>query len=67
MARRDEETRRIRALGRDIYAFSATLVCEAVERLLEAKFSGAGAQPAGVVFDARAILSALTPDYLALS
>jgi uncharacterized protein YbjT (DUF2867 family) len=66
MARRDGETRRIRAGGRDIYAFSATLVCEAVERLLDGKFNGVGAQPAGAIFDARAILSALVPGYLTL-
>jgi hypothetical protein len=64
VATRDGHTRRIRARGRDIYAFSATLVCEVVERLLEGNFSGAGAQPPGAIFDAQAILSPLTPDYL---
>jgi hypothetical protein len=64
VAKRDGKVRRISAQGRDIYAFSATLVCEAVERLLEGKFLSAGAQPPGVIFDAQAILSALTPDYL---
>jgi Saccharopine dehydrogenase NADP binding domain len=67
VATRDGSTRRIIAQGRDIYAFSAILVCEAVERLFEDKFSGAGAgaQSAGMIFEAREFLSALTPDHLA--
>jgi hypothetical protein len=64
VATRNSDARRIVARGRDIYAFSATLVCEAAERLLEGKFSCAGARPPGAVFDAREILSALTPDHL---
>jgi hypothetical protein len=35
-----------------------------VERLLEGKFSGAGAQPPGVILNAQEVLSALTPDNL---
>ena len=61
----DGNVRRIIARGRDIYAFSATLVCEVVERLLEGKFSCAGAQPPGAVLNAGEVLSALTPDHLA--
>ncbi|GGH04305.1 hypothetical protein GCM10011586_20360 [Silvibacterium dinghuense] len=61
---RKAEVRRIVAQGRDIYAFSATLVCKAVERLLNGNISGAGAQPPGVVFNARELLSALSPEYL---
>jgi uncharacterized protein YbjT (DUF2867 family) len=64
VATRDNNARRIIARGRDIYAFSATLVCEAVERLLEGKFSSVGAQPPGAIFDAQEVLSALTPDHL---
>jgi short subunit dehydrogenase-like uncharacterized protein len=64
VARRDGVARRIRAQGRDIYAFSAPLVCEAVGRLLEGKFSSAGARPPGAMFDAKEILSALAPDHL---
>jgi len=66
VATRDSNARRIIARGRDIYAFSATLVCEGAERLLEGKFSSAGAQPPGAILDAREVLSALTPDHLAL-
>ena len=64
MATRDNKARRVIARGRDIYAFSAGLVCEAVERLLEGKFNGAGAQPPGAIFNAQEILSALAPDHL---
>jgi NAD(P)-dependent dehydrogenase (short-subunit alcohol dehydrogenase family) len=64
VATRDGNARRIIARGRDIYAFSATLVCEAAERLLEGEFSGAGAQPPGTILNAQAVLSALTPDHL---
>jgi NAD(P)-dependent dehydrogenase (short-subunit alcohol dehydrogenase family) len=64
---RNGEARRIAARGRDIYAFSATLICKAVERLLDGRFSGAGAHPAGVAFNALDLLSALSPDYLMVS
>lgn len=64
VARRDGESRRITARGRDIYAFSAPLVCEVTSRLLEGKFSSVGAQPPGAIFDAQEVLSALTPDHL---
>lgn len=57
-------TRRIIAQGRDIYAFSAILACEAVGRLLDGKFSGAGAQPPGIIFEAQDFLSALVPNHL---
>jgi hypothetical protein len=64
VARRDGNTRRIRAQGRDIYAFSAPLVCEAAAHLLAGSFSRVGAQPPGAIFDAQEFLSALTPDPL---
>ena len=63
VATRDNNTRSVRARGRDIYAFSATLVCEVVQRLLEGKFSGPGARPPGSILNAQEI-SALTPDHL---
>lgn len=56
--------RRITAQGRDIYAFSAPLVCEAVVRLLDGRFHGTGAGPAGAIFDAGEILAALSPEHL---
>jgi short subunit dehydrogenase-like uncharacterized protein len=68
VVQRAGETRSITARGRDIYAFSAPLVCEAAERLLRGKFREAGAHAPGEIFDAREFLSALplerdTPQY----
>jgi hypothetical protein len=62
--KRDGKSRRITARGRDIYAFTAPLVCEAAACLIEGRFSSAGAQPPGAIFDAQKILSALTPNPL---
>ena len=64
LVRRGEESRRIIARGRDIYAFSAPLVCEVTERLLAGKFSDAGAHVPGAILDAKDVLAALTPDHL---
>jgi len=61
---RDGKSRRITARGRDIYAFTAPLVCEATARLLEGKFSNAGGQAPGAIFDADEFLSALAPEHL---
>lgn len=65
-ARRGGATRRITARGRDIYAFTAPLVCEAVERLVDGRFAGRGAMAPGAAFDAPALLEALAPAGLAL-
>ncbi len=62
--KRGNQTRRIVAQGRDIYAFSAPLVCEAVQRILGGKVHGAGAQAPGAILDARDFLSALAPHHL---
>ena len=64
VATRGSDTKRVTARGRDIYAFSAALVCEGVERLLKGDFSSAGAQPPGAIFNAHELLAALTPDHL---
>lgn len=64
IVRKDGATRRVTAQGRDIYAFTAPLVGEAVERLLRRGFRDAGAQAPGAVFDARDFLQALVPDNL---
>jgi NAD(P)-dependent dehydrogenase (short-subunit alcohol dehydrogenase family) len=61
---RDGKSRRITARGRDIYAFTAPLVCEATARLLECNSSSAGGQAPGAIFDAHEFLSALAPDHL---
>lgn len=64
VVRRGGTSRRITARGRDIYAFTAPLVCEVTARLLEGNFSRAGAQPPGAILDAQEVLSALTPEAL---
>jgi hypothetical protein len=61
---RVDQTRRVVARGRDIYAFSAPLVCEVAERLLEGKFSNAGAHAPGAILDAKDVLEALTRGHL---
>ena len=62
--RRSGASRRILAQGRDIYAVSAPLVCEAVERVLSGDIRDIGAQAPGAVFDAPGFLRALAPDHL---
>lgn len=64
MLRKGDRTRRISASGRDIYAFSAPLVGEAVERVLRGEFRDTGAQAPGAIFDARDFLQALVPNHL---
>jgi hypothetical protein len=63
MVTRGEERRRAIARGRDSYAVSAPLACEAVERLLRGDFRSVGAHAPGEVFDAKTVLAALGPDY----
>ena len=60
---RGKERRRAIARGRDGYAVTAPLACEAVERLLTGQFRSAGAHAPGEIFDAKAILASLGPDY----
>ena len=60
---RRNERRRVISCGRDAYAVTAPLTGEAVERLLKGQFSSAGAHAPGEIFDAKAILAALGPDY----
>ena len=54
------------AQGRDIYAFSAPLVCEAVARLLQPEFNRAGAYTPGHIFDAADLLNALRSEHFTL-
>jgi short subunit dehydrogenase-like uncharacterized protein len=54
-----EERRAVRAAGQDIYAITAPLAVEAVERLLSGRFTGTGALTAAQAFDARSVLDAL--------
>ena len=60
---RGNEGRRAIVRGRDSYAVIAPLACQAVERLLRGQFRCVGAHAPGGVFDAKAILAALGPDY----
>jgi hypothetical protein len=53
------EERRASAAGRDIYAISAPLSVEAVERILSGKTKGIGVASAGQIFDAEEFLESL--------
>ncbi|HUQ54724.1 saccharopine dehydrogenase NADP-binding domain-containing protein [Lentzea sp.] len=58
--RRGDEERRLTATGRDIYAVSAPLAVEAVERLLTGRFKVTGVASAGAMFDAADFLASLS-------
>jgi short subunit dehydrogenase-like uncharacterized protein len=63
IAAKDGSTRRARARGRDIYAVTAPLVCEATQRILDGETAqSSGAQAPGAIFDSRGYLRALTPE-----
>jgi hypothetical protein len=64
VARRGLEERRAVAKGQDIYAVSAPLVVEAVDRIIRDATIEPGAYAAGEVFDARSFLQALDPEHL---
>jgi hypothetical protein len=64
VARRGGQERRAVARGRDIYAVTAPIVVEAVERILGGRTRRTGASAAGELFDARDFLRALTPEHL---
>lgn len=53
------QRRRITATGRDIYAVTAPLAVEAVERILTGRIRRTGVASAGTMFDARDFLGAL--------
>jgi Saccharopine dehydrogenase NADP binding domain len=56
---RGEETRRLAVHGKDIYAVTAPIVVEAVERLLDGRHRRNGLGTAGEIFDAGDFLRAL--------
>jgi uncharacterized protein YbjT (DUF2867 family) len=64
MVRNGMETRRAIVRGRDIYAFTAPLVVEAVQRILIGAVEGVGVLAPGEMFDAPNFLRALTPEFL---
>ncbi|GAA1892658.1 hypothetical protein [Asanoa iriomotensis] len=59
--RRGAEERRRTAHGRDIYAVTAPLAVEAVQRILDGRTSTTGVASAGEMFDAPDFLRALAP------
>jgi short subunit dehydrogenase-like uncharacterized protein len=66
-ARREGDERRALAQGRDIYAVTAPLVCEAVQRVVEGPGQLRGALAPGEIFDAESFLQALSPEHLTFS
>jgi hypothetical protein len=63
IAVKDGKTRKIVAQGRDIYAFTAPLIGEAVLRILQGEVrKSCGANAPGAIFDARSFLRALAPE-----
>ena len=62
VVRRGNESRRAISRGRDSYAVTAPLVCEAVARLLKGNIPG-GAHAPGEIFAAKEFLAALGPDH----
>jgi hypothetical protein len=64
--RRGTEGRSATIRGRDIYAVTAPLVCEAVERVLGGLVNRSGAMAPGEAFDAHQFLVALSSPELTL-
>lgn len=64
--RRDGQVRRARVRGQDIYAVSAPLIVEAMERAVTGGVPAPGSWSAGEAFDARGFLTSLAPDAFAL-
>jgi hypothetical protein len=62
--RKGSRVRRAMAQGQDIYAFTAPLVVEAIERILDGRTSSNGALAPGETFDAADFLRVLAPEYL---
>ena len=64
IVRRGDQKRRATARGGDIYAITAPIVVEAVERILDDRVKIKGAAPAGALFEARSFLESLSPRHL---
>ena len=60
---RSDERRRATVRGRDGYAVSSRLTCDAIDSLLKGKFRSVGAHAPGAIFDAKAVLARLGADY----
>lgn len=61
LVRAGDAERRIACTGQDIYAVTAPLAVEAVDRVLTGRVRGTGVLSAGAAFDARDFLRALAP------
>jgi hypothetical protein len=61
IVRRGSEERRLTARGRDIYAITAPIVVEAVQRIINGTSTATGVISAGQAFDANDFLAALSP------
>ncbi|GAA4435433.1 saccharopine dehydrogenase NADP-binding domain-containing protein [Actinokineospora soli] len=61
VVRAGDQERRITARGQDIYAVSAPLAVEAVDRVLTGRIKTSGVASAGAAFDAADFLRALAP------
>jgi hypothetical protein len=64
IVRNGMDTRRAIARGRDIYAFTAPLVVEAAQRILDGAAEGVGVLAPGELFDAPSFLRALAPEHM---
>ncbi|MEH6419870.1 saccharopine dehydrogenase family protein [Pseudomonas sp. CGJS7] len=60
-ARRNGSERKLSAQGRDIYAVTAPLMVEALERIVDGRSRGAGVWAPGATFDARDFIASLAP------
>ncbi len=60
--RRGNHACRAIASGRDIYAVTAPLLVEALQRILDGRVRGTGTLAAGEAFDAHDFLAALDPE-----
>lgn len=63
---RGDIQRRAMVQGHDIYAVSAPLIVEAMERVVSGRALAAGARSAGQSFDARDLLASLAPEWFVL-
>ena len=65
--RKGQQVRRATAQGRDIYAVSAPLVVEALERIVDGRAKATGVLAPGHAFDARDFLAALCPAHMTVT
>jgi short subunit dehydrogenase-like uncharacterized protein len=65
VVRKGNDTRRATVSGRDIYATTAPLVCEALARVLDDTRTKAGAFAPGELFDSRRFMEVLAPEHFA--